>query len=183
MSELACELKVFLMKFFQDIQFPIDIACQLIISKRKNEGIDCTAIEHRYIHEYIARLKVIEDASMDKLNKFIDKEGNQLDKLTRDEIFLKAGVESVVYVENYDMAEYFQKKDEFVIGAFFHSPFWLNPNQANLIRVKLQDEEKSKNINIILDRVSCILNILKKFGIKFNKFLKTKGFNQSEIGM
>ena len=164
MSELACELKVFLMKFFQDIQFPIDIACQLIISKRKNEGIDCTAIEHRYIHEYIARLKVIEDASMDKLNKFIEIEGNQLDKLTRDEIFLKAGVESVVYVEFDDMDKYYQGNDEFVIGAFFHSPFWLNLNQSNFIRVQLQYYDKlNNNIVIVLDQVGFYFFLLKKY--------------------
>ena len=69
MSDLISELKVFLMKYFQDVQFPIDIACQSIISKKKNECIDCVALEHRYIHEFIESLKVIEDASMNKLNK------------------------------------------------------------------------------------------------------------------
>ena len=164
MSELACKLKFSLMKFFEDIQFAIDIACQAIINKRKNEGLPYVDIEQRYIHEYIRQLKAIDDASMDKLNKFIEKEEGNLELLSRDEIFLKAGCESVVYVEFDEIRlsrrkffqKYFQEKHEFVIGAFLGSPFWLNQNQANYIRVKLQDTDKSKNINIILDKVSLL---------------------------
>ena len=62
-SDLTSELKVYLMKFFEDVLFRIDITCQSKISKKKNEGIDCKALEHRYIHEFIGRLKIIEDSS------------------------------------------------------------------------------------------------------------------------
>ena len=165
MSDYINQVKVDLMQCFVDEQFKIDIACQSIINKRKNEGLPYLDIEQRYIHEYIRQLKAIEDESMDKLNKFILKEGNKIEQLSRDEIFLKAGCESVVYIEVDDMAEYYQKKFliEFLIGAFLHSPFWLNQNQANYIRVKLQDKDKTKNINIILDKVSLLKskNILK----------------------
>ena len=131
MSDLIGELKEFLIKTFLDVQFQIDIACQSIISKKKNEGIDCKELEHRYIHEFIASLKLIEDASMDELNEFIEREEGNLELLTRDEIFLKAGCKSVVYVE-FDYIRY-QKRDEFAIGAFLHSTFWLNSNQANYV--------------------------------------------------
>ena len=53
MSDQIGEIKVFLMKTFEDVQFKIDIACQTIITKRKSEGLDFTAVENRYIHEYI----------------------------------------------------------------------------------------------------------------------------------
>ena len=156
MSDYINQVKVDLMQCFVDEQFKIDIACQSIINKRKNEGLPYLDIEQRYIHEYIRQLKAIEDESMDKLNKFILKEGNKIEQLSRDEIFLKAGCESVVYVEFDDLHECFKQHDVFVIGSFVHSPFWLNPNQANYIRVKRQDPDKSKNINIILDQVSLL---------------------------
>ena len=156
MSELAGELKVYLMKYIEDIQFPIDIACQSIINKRKNSGLPYEKYERRYIDEYIGLLNKIENESMDKLNRFLENESDQLKKLGKDEIFLQAGLESVVYIEFDDMQEWCHENDEFVIGAFVHSPFWLNQNQANLIRVKLQDEDKTKNINIILDKVSLL---------------------------
>ena len=90
---------------------------------------------------------------MDKLNKFILKEGDKLEKLGRDEIFLKAGVESVVYVENGDLEIYKQNRYQFLIGAFFHSLFWLNSNQTDFIRFRLQNNKKNKNISITLDQV------------------------------
>ena len=161
MSELAGELKVYLMKYIEDIQYPIDIACQSIINKRKNSGLPYEKYERRYIDEYIGLLKNIENESMDKLNRFLENESDQLEKLGKDKILLQASCESVVYLENGDMNLSNQQDDEFVIGAFLRSPFWLNQNQANYIRVRLQDPDKSKNINIILDRVSRILNILK----------------------
>ena len=155
MSELIGELKVFLMKVFEDVQFKIDIACQTIITKRQSQGLPYLDYEHRYSHGFIASLKVIEDASMNKLNNFLIKEeGNKLEQLSKDEIFLQAGLESVVYIEYDDMPEYSHEIDEIVIGAFVHSPFWLNQIQAILIRVQLQDEDKTKNIGINLDRVS-----------------------------
>ena len=149
MSELAAELKEYQIKYFQDIQFSIDIACQSIINKRKNEGLPYEKYERRYIDEYIKNLKAVEDASMKKLNKFIEKEG--IEKLTRDQIFLQAGCESVVYVEYNDILMHYQDDDEFVIGAFVHSPFWLNANQVNYVRYKLC---VSQNKNITLDKVS-----------------------------
>ena len=160
MSELAAELKYYQIKFFQDIQFTIDIACQSILNKRKNEGLPYKKYEKRYIDEYIKNLKAVEDASIKKLNMFIEKKGDQLEKLTRDQIFLQAGCESVVYVEHDDIDnKYYQEIfhwqdpfDEFVIGAFVHSTFWLNPNQVNYIRFKLQCT-KIENINITLDQV------------------------------
>ena len=157
MSELIGEVKVFLMKAFEDVQFKIDIACQTIITKRQSEGLAYLDYENRYIHGFIADLKAIEDKSMDKLNKFIEKEEvNKLEQFTKDEILFQAGCETVVYVEFDDLHECFKQHDVFVIGSFVHSPFWLNPNQANYIRVKRQDPDKSKNINIILDQVSLL---------------------------
>ena len=160
MSELAAELKEYQIKYFQDIQFSIDIACQSIINKRKNEGLPYEKYERRYIDEYIKNLKAVEDASMKKLNKFIEKEG--IEKLTRDQIFLQAGCESVVYAEydDIDIDMYYQDlckqdfNDAFVIGTFVHSTFWLNPNQVNYVRFKLQCITKSQNIKITLDQVS-----------------------------
>ena len=86
-------------------------------------------------------------------NKFILKEGDKLEKVSRDEIFLQAGCESVVYVEHGDMCKYIQEKDEFTIGAFVHSPFWLNQNQINFIHVRMQSPAKSVKINKVLDQV------------------------------
>ena len=51
MSDLIGELKEFLIKAFGDVQFQIDIACQSLISKKKNKGIDCKVLEDRYIHK------------------------------------------------------------------------------------------------------------------------------------
>ena len=102
---------------------------------------------------------------MDKLNNFILKEGvNKLELLSKDEILLKAGCESVVYLDVDDIDMYKQQKYEFKIGAFFHSPFWLNLNQSNFIRVQLQYYDKlNNNIVIVLDQVGFYFFLLKKY--------------------
>ena len=55
---------------------------------------------------------------------------------------LRAGVESVLYIENAIMSKvYYQLLDELLMGAFIHSPFWLNDKQSNFILWKFTDSE------------------------------------------
>ena len=67
MSEFTNNIKLALMKYYEDVQFQIDIACQTIINKLKNEGLPYLDAEKRYINDFIGTLRTIEDESMKKL--------------------------------------------------------------------------------------------------------------------
>ena len=58
------------MKYYEDKQFEIDVECQSVLSRRKRDGL-----------EY---LKTIKHQSIDNLNKFVLKESNNLQILSKD---------------------------------------------------------------------------------------------------
>ena len=156
MSEFIENTKLYLMKYFTDLQFTIDIACQSIIEKRKIQELDYLSLEQRYIQEFIGVLKIIENRSMDKLNQFFLEQAKRnlnlnTEKLNQEEILFQAGCGSVIYVECNELFKDCQ--NQFPIGVFIQSLFRLNQNQTDFIRLQILDLSKSKNITIVLDKV------------------------------
>ena len=142
MSDLNIETKMALLKYFTDTQFAIDIKCQTFITSQQSKGIDVSKIEAIYIDVFIGTLKLIEDESMNKLNKFFEEDNNdEYQSMSKDQILSAAGVHSVIYFP-----------DRFDIGFFVHCPFWLNDNQLIFIYSRLINY---RDIKIILDKVCC----------------------------
>ena len=68
------------------------------------------------------------------------KEANKIERLSKEAIFLQAGVESIVHIRKDDL-----KEGDSVIGVLVHCPFWLNRNQTNFIRLQFQDPSEIEN--------------------------------------
>lgn len=174
MSDIISELKVELMKYFDDIQFEVDIECQSVLEKRrrreaedesevlvsvtnKKEKEENSAFLRSYQH-FIASIKIIYERSMAKLSGFLDQvekgggdvdaglEMAQLVQMTRAKVWRKAGCESIVYVKYGDLKKRFQTKEMLRPGVFVHSPQWLNQNQVNFILNQLHEENMKELI-------------------------------------
>lgn len=116
---------------------------ETIIGKRKSKGQKPGLEIESVIDDFIDCLKIIENRSMNKLNEFIFENANQIEieKLKKEDILVKAGVEFVIFVKSDDINFDVRKqtnRDELPIGVFFHSAFWLNQDQAKIVRLQLQ---------------------------------------------
>ena len=159
MSEIIGEVKEYVIKYYEDTQFTIDIECQTILNQRKRERLDNSILENIYINEFIGRLRIIEDRSMKKLNGFIASEGKNIESFqSKEEILSQADLESIVYIKPTDLDQNNDKWNRQIIGVLFHFPFWLNQMQSGFVLLYLQnvvfgDSNKNDLYNFIIDKV------------------------------
>ena len=161
MTDFSNKIKLYLTQCYENVRFQIDIACQTEIDKLRKSGFDCTEAEQRYFFKFICSLRTIEEESMRKLNDFMLREGKNIEKLSQNEILLRSGCQSVVYIENDNLSEYFtdeykQLVGGYMIGVFVHSPFWLSENSIKFIRLQFSTSFISRHqlqSRITLDKV------------------------------